>query len=155
MAIARVVRVDLNESLKVERLQPLFKEEIHIEEELINLEEAIKTYHIALPTLMKYPDMHRHQIKERRQIMTHCIGLVFRMLQKRKLPRNYTAKDTNFAVQKMVNLIVTDAHKVGYQIEDQSLEDMKPHMNLKSKLLTGKITWLPFSNLISVWQKIF
>jgi len=63
-AVASVANVDIRRAALSTRRQPLFNEEIHIEEELINLEEAIKHYHLAAQTLKKYPEMRRHTLKE-------------------------------------------------------------------------------------------
>ncbi len=137
-AVAQVVGVDTKQAAKVIRRQPLFDEEIPLEEELINLEETIKSYHVAFATLKNYPAMRQHAKKERRLIMMHCIGLVSRMLKGLKLPREYTAKDIEFAVHKLVSLLVDDAQSVGYKIDDSLLKCMRPYMSWRQQLSTAK-----------------
>jgi len=153
-AVARVVSVDINQAMKFSRRQPLFNEEIHIEEELINLEEAIKSFHIAYPTLKKYPHMRRNAIRERRQIITHRIGMAARMLRGRPLPRDYTERDTEFVIHKLVNLVVGDAQAVGYRIDDYSFEKMKPHLSFRLKFATGSLSLNPSPYLRSAMQKL-
>ncbi len=153
-AVAKVVGINLEEAAKITRKQPLFNEEIHIEEELINLEEAIKTYHVAAVTLKQYPKMQKHARGERRLIMVHCIGLISRMIKGHKLPREYTEQDTQFAIHKLVSLLVNDAQKLGYKLHKSEIEKMVPYMTFWQKYQFGSLDFNPMPSLRLIWQKL-
>ena len=153
-AVASVANINIGQATQITRRQPLFDEEIHIEEELINLEEAIDSYHLAAPTLKEYPDMRRQALRERRAILTHCVGLIARMLHKQPLPREYTPADTQFAIQKLVRLLVKDARKVGYQLNNKQLEAMRPYMNWQQQFNYREWTLNPLDYLSSLLRKL-
>lgn len=132
-AVAKLADIKINEAENTNRRNPLFNEEIHIEEELINLEEAISSYHLASDTLKHYPQMRLHILKERRQILKHCIGLISRMQKGRELPRKYDSKDIETATRKLVSLVVEDAKKANYEIDKQMMDVFKPHLQGKQR----------------------
>lgn len=133
-AIAKAANIDLQVAVRTVRRHPLFDEEIHIEEELINLEEAIRAYHSAADSLERYPKIKRHLLSERRAILKHCIGLIARMLHGRKLPHEYTQEDIGFAMRKLVQLLVDDAKQAGWKINGEVLRTMKPYMSPRQRI---------------------
>ncbi len=153
-AVASLTNVNIKQAATTVRKQPLLNEEIHIEEELINLEEAIKHYHIAAPTLKQYPDMRRHTLKERRDILVHCVGLIARMMGRQKLPRSYSKDDTEHAVRKLVQLIIHDAQKVGYEIPRKQLEAMRPYMNWRQGFAYREWTFNPVDHAADLFRRL-
>jgi len=140
-AIAGLTRVNVREAVKVQRRSPVLNEEIHIEEELINLEEAVKTYRIALPTLKQYPAMRPHLQQEKRLILQHCIGLIVRMLLKKPLPRHYTTEDISRAITKLVRIIVEDIRRNGFDFDVETRRIFEPFLDLKLKLMLSETRW--------------
>jgi len=126
IALAKLTHVNLAQAMTVIRHNPLLGDEIHIEEELINLEEAIHTFRMAGETLDDYPDMKQQLLHERRLILKHCFGLVLRMLQGKQLPRTYTPQDTQAAVRKLIKLIVVDIHRSHVVIDENILASLRP-----------------------------
>src|SRR5687767_2020329 len=79
-AISQLTRIDVQEAAQTVRRNPLLDEEIHIDEELINLEEAFNIYKTAGKDLRNYPHVRKHMMREQYFILKHTIGLVCRMM---------------------------------------------------------------------------
>lgn len=140
-AVAKLAHVNVQEATTVVRKNPVLGDEIHIEEELINLEESIKTYYLAAKTLENYPDIKKHVISEKRMILKHCIGLVVRMMQGRAAPRPYTSEDINRAVRQLVRLVVKDAQRANIRIDDEIVEVVQPLLNLRQRYALTDKPW--------------
>lgn len=159
-AIAQLAEVDLNEATTIVRRNPLLEEEIHIDEELINLEETIVSNRVASESLRSYPTVRKHLLVEQRVMLKHCFGQIARMMQGRRLPRRYTEKDITFATTKLVRLIVNEALRVGKAIDDDVLEAIKPFLTIRQRIELRE--WGSFSpsiylelarrKLTNIWQ---
>jgi hypothetical protein len=133
-AVAQLANMDLKTAAATTRKHPLWEEEIHIEEELINLQEAFETHAAADESLTQYPQMRRYLVREQRNILKHCIGLIARMQKGRRLPREYDEKDTEYALTKLIRLLVAEAVRVDRKIDDEILEILKPFLSLRQRL---------------------
>jgi hypothetical protein len=133
-AVARLTHINLGQATMIVRHNPLLGDEIHIEEELINLEEAINTYRMAADTLDQYPHMRIQLIREKRLILKHCLGLVVRMIHGNALPREYDENDTSRATKRLVELVVADIHRSGVAIDDDILKAVRPCISLRTRL---------------------
>jgi hypothetical protein len=134
-AIAKITHIDLVSALQSKRHNPILDTEIHIEEELINLKESLDTYYAAGETLQKYPAVHLHVAREKRAILKHCIGLVIRMMHGRTLPRPYTKQDIDYAVRRLVQLIVEEARRAGKRIDDDIMAIFRPYLSVRQRLV--------------------
>lgn len=132
--VASVTQIDIKTAIRTTRHNPLLESEIHIDEELINLKETLDSYHSAGDTLQEYPVVRAHVLKERRTIMQHCIGLVVRMLHDKQLPHEYTAEDTDYAVRRLVQLVVHDCKRAGQKIDHDVMEVFRPFMTMRQRL---------------------
>jgi hypothetical protein len=145
-AVAQLGHIDIPSSIRVVRRHPLFDDEIHIEEELINYQEAVQAYH-AMNTLQDYPDIRAHVAQEKRLILKHCVGLLVRMMYQKRLPRHYTDDDTVFATKKLLRLVVEDSYKEGKRIDPGIVNSIWPmitwrqrfQLRERGKLLAGKL----------------
>jgi hypothetical protein len=146
-AIAKHTGVNIREAVSVTRVDGIFEEEIHIEDELIRLEEVIKNYHLAKDTVKDYPTMRKHLLHERRAILKHCIGLITRMMLGRPLPRPYTDQDTQMAMKQLVRLVVLDARLSGYELDREILNVLAPLMSLSQRRYFGVLSYNPFNYL--------
>lgn len=133
-AIAKITRIDLMSAIKTKRHNPILDTEIHIEEELINLQESLDSYYTAGETLREYPKMYAHISREKRAIMKHCIGLVVRMMHGRKLPRQYTKQDVDYALRRLVQLIVLESRRAGRRIDDDIMEIFRPYLTMRQRV---------------------
>lgn len=132
--LAKLSAVDMKRATGTKRHHPLWNEEIHIEEELINLDESLATHRVAQETLKKYPSIHSHLLREQRDILNHCIGLVARMLKGDKLPREYSEADVTYALTRLTRLVVAEALRVGKEIDRDVLEVLKPFLSLRQRV---------------------
>lgn len=132
--LAQLSAVDMKRATASSRRHPLWDEEIHIEEELINLDESLTTHRVAEDTLREYPSMYKHLLKEQRAILNHCVGLIARMIKGDNLPRSYSEADTTYALTRLTRLIVAEALRVGRQIDEEVLEALKPFLSLQQRL---------------------
>lgn len=135
-AVANLTDINIQQAMAQVRHNPLLDEEVNIEEELINLEEAIRAYRAAVETktLQNYPSLKRHLLAECRSSLVHAIGLVARMLKGQKLPRQYTLEDTKYALQKIVRLVVADAQRTNRKLSPDFIEVTKPYMSVRQQL---------------------
>lgn len=133
-AIAKLTQIDIQAAAKTTRYNPILDSEIHIDEELINLQESIDTYHTAGDTLQKYPKVRAHILRERCTILKHCIGLIERMLRGRKLTHTYSPEDIDYAVRRLISLIVADARRADQRIDDEIMEVLRPFMTLRQRI---------------------
>jgi len=140
-AVARLTRINLHEAVVVQRKSPVLGEEIHIEEELINLAEAVKVYRLALPTFKQYPNLRPHLHQEKRLILKHCLGLIVRMLMGKQLPRRYTAEDISESIKKLVRIIVEDIRRSGYKFDAETRRVFEPFLGTKLKLMLSDQRW--------------
>lgn len=136
-ALAQLTNINIKEAKQVTRHHPLLNEEINIEEELVNLEEAFSTYETAAKTLKQYPQLSRHMVVEQRTILKHCVGLVARMIQGKSLPRKYDHDDISYALMKLVRLIVREALRVGKRIDKETLHSFEPYLTPRQRLKLG------------------
>lgn len=137
-AAAKLANVDLQTATTTVRHNPILGEEIHIEEELINLEESLATNRAAEDSLKSYPKMHHHIVREQRLMLKHCFGQAARMLQGRRLPRKYTKKDTEYAVSKLIQILIGEAIRLGKQIDREVLETVKPFLTMRQRYELGE-----------------
>jgi hypothetical protein len=133
-AAAQLTRIDPVIAVKSRRHNPILDTEIHIEEELINLKESIESYNAAGETLRQYPKMDAHISREKRAILKHCIGLTVRMLHGRALPRPYTRSDIEYAVRKLVQLIVFEAKAQDKKLDDEVLARFRPYLTVRQRV---------------------
>lgn len=146
-AIAKYAGINLHEAVRTKRYNPLFEEEAQIEEELIRLEELVYNYHLAAETLRTYPKLRRHILRERRDILKHCVGLIARMMIGLNLPRSYTQEDTKDALKRLVRIVVADA-KLGEQyIDDAVIKRLGPLMSFRQRWQFGLLTYNPIKLL--------
>lgn len=134
-AIARLTRVDMKTAAQTIRHNPILDSEITIDEELINLKESMESYHIARQTLRVYPKMRMHYLYERQAIMVHCIGLVQRMLQGRKLQFSYSAADIDRSIGRLIELLLDDARRTGRRIDRDVLDVFAPFMSIRRRVV--------------------
>lgn len=133
-AIARLAQIDIGSAAVTIRQNPILESEIHIEEELINLQESLDTYYTAGDTLRSYPKIRTYFLLERDAILRHCIGLTVRMLRGRRLPYSYNAADIDHAIRRMIQLIVEDCRRTGRRIDHDMMEIFKPFMTVRQRV---------------------
>jgi hypothetical protein len=133
-AIAKLTRIDIRSAEQTTRQNPILESEIHIEEELINLQESLDTYYTAGDTLRSYPKIRSHFLQERESILKHCIGLVERMLHGRKLPYSYTAGDVDHAIKRLVQMVVEDSRRTGRRIDRDIMDIFLPFMTVRQRV---------------------
>lgn len=133
-AAAQLADINIRSAVTTVRHNPLFDEEIHIEEELINLEEVLATRTVAENSLTKYPKVRRHMMQERKEVLEHCVGLIIRMLQGRRLPRRYSEKDTEYAITKLVRLIVDEARRIEKEIDEDVMDIIRPFLSWRQRI---------------------
>jgi hypothetical protein len=137
-AVAKQTDIDIRDATKTKRHNPIMDQEIHIEEELINLQETQESYYTAGETLSEYPKIQSHMLNEHRTILQHCIGLTERMLHGRKLPYSYTTADVDHAVRRLVGLIVEDSRRKGQRIDGDVMDILKPFMSVRQRVRMGE-----------------
>lgn len=133
-AIARLTRIDPVVATRSKRHNPILDSEIHIEEELINLQESIDSLATAGDTIKEYPQVYSYISREKRAITKHCIGLVVRMMQGRTLPRPYTKDDIDYALRRLVQLIVSEAQTSGKPIDDSQMALFRPFLTVRQRV---------------------
>ncbi|HSH55920.1 MAG TPA: hypothetical protein VK983_03780 [Candidatus Limnocylindrales bacterium] len=133
-AVSRLTRIDLVSAARTKRHNPILDSEIHIEEELINLQESLDSLYAAGDTLQQYPKIKSHISQEKRQITKHCIGMIIRMMHGRALPRSYTQKDIEFALAKLVQLVVDEARRTGKRIDEDMIQVFRPFLSLRQRV---------------------
>jgi hypothetical protein len=151
-ALADLVRVNITDASKATRQHGLWEEELHIEEELINLEEAFATNIAAQQSLRDYPAMRLNLIREQRAILTHCIGLLARMTQGTRLPRSYSQRDSIEAMKRLTRLIVNEALRVKKSINREVLVDLKPYMTRRQRLSFDDLG-KPDQRILRLWSR--
>jgi hypothetical protein len=134
-AVAKLTQIDLVAAVKSKRHNPILDAEIHIEEELINLQESVASLAAAGDTVHKYPKMYSYISREKRAIMKHCIGLVARMICGKSLPRPYTKADIDEALRKLVQLIVLEMRRTGRQIDDDVMQLLRPFLTVRQRVV--------------------
>lgn len=133
-AIARLTHIDPVAATRSKRHNPILDSEIHIEEELINLQESLDSLATAGDTLKEYPKVYSYISREKRAIMKHCLGLVIRMLHGRTLPRAYTKDDIDFAMKRLVQLIVLEAERAGKRIDEDLMAVFRPFLTVRQRV---------------------
>jgi len=133
-AIARLTRIDLASATQFGRHNPILDSEMHIEEELINLKESLDTYYAAGDTIHKYPKMYDYVNRERRDITKHCLGLLIRMAEGRRMPRPYTEADFEDALKRFVRLVVGEAHRAGRTLPEDLLAIFRPYLTIRQQV---------------------
>lgn len=134
-AAAKLANINVTEAAKTVRQHPLLNEEIHVEEELINLQEAFSSNEITADTLANYPKMRRHIVAEQREILKHTIGLIHRMIDKKRLPRQYSEADVQFSLKKLIQLLVSETQRVNREIDEDIMDIIKPFMSWRQRML--------------------
>jgi len=142
-AVAKLANINLGQAEKVVREHPILGEEIHIDEELINLEESLASNRAANHSLKEYPKLYRHIVREQRQMLKHCFGQLTRMMQGRRLPRKYSDKDTEYALGKLIQILIGEALRIGKPIDSETLNVVKPFLTLRQRKELGE--WESFS----------
>jgi hypothetical protein len=132
--VARLAHVDLVSAVRTTRFNPLLESEINVDAELINLKESIESYYSAGESLRDYPQIYEHISQEKREILKHCFGLVTRMLLGKKLPLPYTREDTDFALRRLVQLIVGEARYAGKRLDQEMINIFRPYLSLRQRL---------------------
>ncbi|HET6924703.1 MAG TPA: hypothetical protein VFH39_02655 [Candidatus Saccharimonadales bacterium] len=143
-AVAKLTHVDLHEAVAVQRTSPLLNEEIPLEEELINLEEAVKTYRLAMPNFQRYPKMRTHLHQEKRLILKHCLGLMMRLLMKRPMHGAASSSDAGRAISRLVQIIVEDIRRNGIRLDTETKRIFEPFLDLKLRLMLSERPWSRF-----------
>lgn len=133
-ALADLVRVNIKDAHTITRNHGLWEEELHIEEELINLREAFATNIAASESLRAYPKMRMNFVKEQRAILGHCIGLLSRMVAGGVLPREYDQRDVAYAMTRLVRMITDEALRVGKHIDAEVLAVLRPYMSMRQRM---------------------
>ncbi len=133
-AVSRLTRIDLVSAARTKRHNPILDSEIHIEEELINLQESLDSFYAAGETLEQYPKVRSHIAREKRAITKHCIGMIVRMMHGRALPHPYTQQDIQFALQKLVQLVVDEACRTGKRIDRDMMEVFRPFLSVRQRV---------------------
>lgn len=134
-ALSKLARIDLRTAVQFRRHNPILDSEIDIEEELINLKESLDSYHTAGETIRNYPQMHMHLSRERRAIMRHCLGLAARMVEGRKLPRDYTRHDVDDALRRLIQLAVSETRRAGKHLDEEVLAALRPYLSVRQRLV--------------------
>ncbi len=137
-AVSRLTRIDLVSAARTKRHNPILDSEIHIEEELINLQESLDSFYAAGDTLKQYPKIRQHITKEKRAITKHCIGMIVRMMHGRSLPHSYSQKDMEAALQKLVQLVVEEARRTGKRIDEDMIEVFRPFLSVRQRVEMGE-----------------
>jgi hypothetical protein len=132
--VAKVAQIELVTAVKSKRHNPILDAEIHIEEELINLQESVASLAAAGDTVHRYPKMYSYIAREKRAILKHCIGLVTRMVYGKNLPRPYTRADVDHALRKLVQLIVLEAKRAGRQLDDDIMATLRPFLTVRQRV---------------------
>lgn len=132
--LARLSAIDIKRAIVTKRRHPLWNEEVHIEEELINLDESLATYRAAEDTLQHYPKMRGHIVREQRVILHHCVGLIARMVKGESLPREYTDVDTTYAFTRLTRLVIAEMLRVGRPMDKEMLDALKPFLSMRQRL---------------------
>jgi hypothetical protein len=132
--VAKVTQIDLVTAVKSKRHNPILDAEIHIEEELINLQESVASLVAAGDTVHQYPRMYSYIAREKRAILKHCIGLVARMVHGKSLPRPYDEADLDHSVRKLVQLIVIEAKRAGRQFDDDIMAVFRPFLTVRQRV---------------------
>ena len=133
-AVAKITHIDLVAAIKSKRHNPILDSEIPIEEELINLKESLDSYYTAGDTLQQYPKIYSHISREKRAITKHCIGLLVRMMHGKQLPRPYSKQDVDFALRRLVQLVVEEARRAGKRIDDDIMEIFRPYLSVRQRV---------------------
>lgn len=133
-AVSKLTRIDLVSAAQTKRHNPILDSEIHIEEELINLQESLDSYYAAGDTLQQYPKIRKHIAQEKRAITKHCIGMLVRMMHGRKLPHAYSQQDIEYALGKLVQLVVEEARKTNKRIDDDAMEVLRPFLTVRQRV---------------------
>lgn len=133
-AIARLAHIDIASAVQTTRHNPILDSEVHIEEELINLQESLDSYYAAGDTIHKYPQMYQHLAQERRQILKHCLGLIVRMMHGKRLPRPYHKEDVDYAVKRLVQLVVEEARRAGKRLDQKTVEIFRPYLTVRQRI---------------------
>lgn len=133
-AVAKLSHIDLVAAIRTTRHNPILDSEIHIEEELINLQESLDSYYAAGDTLQKYPKIYKHVVQEKQVIMQHCIGLVVRMMHGKQLPRTYSKQDIDYAIKRLVQMVVEETYRTGRRIDADVLDIFKPFLTVRQRV---------------------
>lgn len=133
-AVAKVSQIDLVTAVKSKRHNPILDAEIHIEEELINLQESVASLAAAGDTVHRYPKMYSYIAREKRAILKHCIGLVARMVHGKNLPQPYTKADIDHALRKLVQLIVLESKRAGRQLDERTMATFRPFLTVRQRV---------------------
>lgn len=137
LAVAELTRINPVTATRATRHNPILNREKHITEELINLQESIETLQTAGGSLRQYPDMYYHAMREKKAITRHCVGLVVRMMQGRKLAWHYTEADIRHAVARLVQLVVDEAHQTDGHVSSRHMDAFRPFLTLKQRIILG------------------
>ena len=138
-ALSRIVGIDVDDAEKTIRKNPLFGDEIHINEELINLDESLKHYLAAAPTLKKYPKLEKHLKQELKSILTHCLGLIVRMSRRRSVPFSYDEDTVKWSVTRLCRTIVDGAiyARKARRLDRDAVEVLYPLLSVKQRAYFG------------------
>ncbi len=134
-AVADIYNIKISEASQYLRKNPLLGHEIHIDEELANLEEAVFNYWSAEKSFkQKYPKLHQHLASERSAALNHSIGLIMRMIKGQKLPFPYTQADATFALRKLTGVAMYEVQAAGHTLDEKTLRKIRPLMNWRQRL---------------------
>lgn len=137
-AIADIYKIQISDAAVFLRNNPLFGNEIHIDEELINLEEMIRTYWQSdLAFKKKYPALHRHLATERYESLKHTIGLIVRMIGGKPLPFEYSKSDCDYALRRLARLTVFELQATGIKVDKRLLQKFQPFLSVRQRWQTG------------------
>ena len=107
--------------------------EITLEEELINLKESYDTLRVARESLERYPEMMFHMEQERRVILKHCIGLLYRKSQE----RHSSEDELTEGIKGLVRLIIQEMKYTGKRVNYEIINKLRPYMPWHRRILLG------------------
>jgi hypothetical protein len=145
--IAKLARIDPDKAGKAIRRHPVFGDEIHIDEELINLREAMQHYIDAGKAVKQYPAVEKHLRNEVKTIFTHCIGLVQRMIDGKPLPHSYTNDDIDAAIKQLIRILVDVGLANGrlQMCSRRIVAMLEPYMTFRQRSRLQESRFAPFS----------
>jgi hypothetical protein len=135
ITLARLTGVDIEKAAQVVRKHPVYGDEIHIDEELINLHETAEHYLQTLGSLKSYPTMEIHLKKELQAMTFHCLGMLWRMIKGQKLPLEYDERDLKYGVRELTRALIEIVQKTGKSklVDAKAYTTLYPFMTLKQR----------------------
>jgi hypothetical protein len=149
-ALARLANINIDKATQYVRRNPLFGDEIHIDDELVNLQEGLHHYFMAAHTLKQFPSLDKHTNDELRAILVHCVGLIGRMATGKPLPRSYTKDDTKQAIKELCRTLVSTVMRTGHvrHVDQEVIDILRPYMTITQRRYFEKTR----SHVVAYWR---